>query len=92
MSVRGHPGLAFTRLVLLDREREDVDLPHKGRKLMPNKKTIVRDPSTKEDVRHLKAHSAARVPVVEVAKAMKRTAEAVRQKAKTIGIGLGRRR
>ncbi len=59
---------------------------------MPKKKTVVRHPWTKEDLRHLKAHSKARTPVVAVAKAMKRTEGAVRQKAKTIGIGLGHRR
>ena len=42
--------------------------------------------------RQLKASSKARTPVVEVAKAMKRTEAAVRQKAKTIEIGLGHRR
>ena len=59
---------------------------------MPRKKTVARSPWTKEDVRELKAHSKARTPVAEVAKAMKRTEGAVRQKAKTIGIGLGHRR
>jgi hypothetical protein len=59
---------------------------------MPKKKTTVRNPWTKEDLRQLKAHSKARTPVAEVAKAMKRTQGAVRQKAKTIGIGLGHRR
>jgi hypothetical protein len=59
---------------------------------MPKKKTLVRNPWTKEDLRELKAHSKTRTPVVEVAKAMKRTEGAVRQKAKTIGIGLGHRR
>ena len=59
---------------------------------MPKKKTPVRSPWTKDDIRQLKAHSKARTPVVEVAKAMKRTEAAVRQKAKTIGIGLGHRR
>jgi hypothetical protein len=59
---------------------------------MPKKKTPVRNPWTKEDRRQLKAHSKARTPVVEVAKAMKRTEGAVRQKAKTIGVGLGHRR
>ena len=59
---------------------------------MPKKKTLVRNPRTKEDLRQLKAHSKTRTPVVEVAKAMKRTEAAVRQKAKTIGIGLGHRR
>ena len=59
---------------------------------MPKKKTLVRNPWTKEDLRQLKAHSKTRTPVVEVAKAMKRTEAAVRQKAKTIGIGLGHSR
>ena len=59
---------------------------------MPRKKTLARSPWTKEDVGELKAHSKARTPVAEVAKAMKQTEGAVRQKAKTIGIGLGQRR
>jgi hypothetical protein len=59
---------------------------------MPKKKTLVRSPWTKDDIRQLKTHSKAKTPVVEVAKAMKRTEAAVRQKAKTIGIGLGHRR
>jgi hypothetical protein len=59
---------------------------------MPKKKTPIRAPWTKEDLRQLKGHSKARTPVVDVAKAMKRTEAAVRQKAKTIGIGLGHRR
>jgi hypothetical protein len=59
---------------------------------MPKKKTPVRSPWTKDDIRQLKAYSKARTPVVEVAKAMKRTEAAVRQKAKTIEIGLGHRR
>jgi hypothetical protein len=59
---------------------------------MPKKNTPVRNSWTKEDLRQLKAHSKARAPVVEVAKTMKRTEGAVRQKAKTIGVGLGHRR
>jgi len=59
---------------------------------MPKRKARVRKPWTKEDLRELKAHSKARTPVAQVAKAMKRTEAAVRQKAKTIGIGLGQRR
>jgi hypothetical protein len=62
------------------------------RNLMPKKKTLARKPWTKEELRELKAHSKARTPVVEVAKAMKRTEGAVRQKATTIGVGLGHRR
>jgi hypothetical protein len=59
---------------------------------MPKKKTLARNPWTKEDVRELKVHSKAKTPVAKIAKAMKRTEGAVRQKAKTIGIGLGHRR
>jgi hypothetical protein len=59
---------------------------------MPKKKTSIRSPWTKDDIRQLKAHSKARTPAVEVARAMKRTEAAVRQKAKTIGVGLGHRR
>ena len=59
---------------------------------MAKKKSSARDPWTKDDIRQLKAHSKTKTPVVEVAKAMKRTEAAVRQKAKTIGIGLGHRR
>jgi hypothetical protein len=59
---------------------------------MPKKKTPVRAPWTKDDIRQLKVHSKARTPAVDVAEAMKRTEAAVRQKAKTIGIGLGHRR
>jgi hypothetical protein len=39
---------------------------------MPKKKTLVRSPWTKDDIRQLKTHSKAKTPVVEVAKAMKR--------------------
>jgi hypothetical protein len=51
-----------------------------------------RSPWSKEDLRELKAHSKAKTPVSEVAKAMKRTEGAVRQKAKSMGVGLGHRR
>jgi hypothetical protein len=78
-------------LALLELGRNDVD-PPQGSKLMPKKRAVVRNPWTKEELRQLKAHSKARTPVVDVAKAMKRTEGAVRQKAKTIGIGLGHRR
>jgi hypothetical protein len=70
----------------------DIDPFEGGVKAMPKKKSSVRNPWTKDDLRQLKAHSKTRTPVVEVAKAMKRTEAAVRQKAKTISIGLGHRR
>ena len=59
---------------------------------MLKRKAATREPWTKEDLHELKAHSKARTPVAKVAKAMKRTEGAVRQKAKTIGISLGHRR
>jgi hypothetical protein len=59
---------------------------------MPKLKTAHRSPWTKDDIRDLKAHSKARTPVSRIAKAMKRTESAVRQKAQSIGIGLGHRR
>jgi hypothetical protein len=59
---------------------------------MAKKKITGRVPWTKEDVRALKTHSKSRTPAAEVAKALKRTEGAVRQKAKTIGLGLGHRR
>jgi hypothetical protein len=59
---------------------------------MPKKKTQAHNPWTKEDIHELKAHSKARTPVAKVAKAMKRTERAVRQKATSISIGLGHRR
>jgi len=59
---------------------------------MSKKKTPGRKPWTEDDVRELKAHSKAKTPVAKVAKALKRTEGAVRQKALAIGIGLGHRR
>jgi hypothetical protein len=72
--------------------RYNIDPPDGGVEAMPKKTTHVRKPWTKEDLRQLKAHSKTRTPAVDVAKAMKRTEAAVRQKAKTIGVGLGHRR
>jgi len=59
---------------------------------MSRKKTAHRSPWTKEDVRELKVHSKARTPVSKIAKAVKRTEGAIRQKALVIGIGIGHRR
>jgi len=44
------------------------------------------------DVRELKAHSRSKAPVKKIAKAMKRTVGALRQKALSIGLPLGHRR
>jgi hypothetical protein len=44
------------------------------------------------DVRELKTHSRKKSPVKRIAKAMKRTAGALRQKALSLGLPLGHRR
>ena len=47
---------------------------------------------TKDDVKLLKAHSKARTPVAKLSKLMKRSEGSLRQKARTLGIGLGHQR
>ena len=47
---------------------------------------------TTQDVKLLKAHSKARTPVSKVSKLMKRSEGSLRQKARTMGIGLGHQR
>jgi len=44
---------------------------------------------TKDDVKLLKAHSKARTPVSKLSKMMKRSEGSLRQKALSLGIGLG---
>ena len=55
-------------------------------------KKAVRREWTKEDIKELKAHSKARTPVLKIAKMTKRTEGSLRQKALTLGIGLGHQR
>ncbi|QOZ73910.1 hypothetical protein [Bradyrhizobium arachidis] len=57
-----------------------------------NTKETVRREWTKEDIKELKVHSKARTPVIKLAKMTKRTEGALRQKAQTLGIGLGHQR
>jgi len=47
---------------------------------------------SKADVRELQAHSRNKSPVKKIAKAMKRTVGALRQKAFSLGLPLGDRR
>jgi len=47
---------------------------------------------SKADLRELKQYSRAKTPVVKIAKAMKRTQGALRQKAFALGLRLGHRR
>lgn len=53
---------------------------------------LVRRRWTNQDVRELKAHSRSRTPVSRIAKTMKRSAGALRQKAFALGLSLGHRR
>jgi hypothetical protein len=55
-------------------------------------KKRVRREYTKADVKELRAHSKARTPVAKIAKLTKRTVGSLRQKAQTLGIGLGHQR
>ena len=55
-------------------------------------KKMARREYTKADVRELRAHSKARTPVARIAKLTKRTEGSLRQKARTLGIGLGHQR
>ena len=47
---------------------------------------------TKDDVKMLKAHSKARTPVAKLSKIMKRSEGSLRQKARSLEIGLGHQR
>jgi hypothetical protein len=47
---------------------------------------------TKENVRDLKTHSKSKTPVAKIAKLMKRTEGAIRQKALLLDISVGHRR
>ena len=55
-------------------------------------KSVVRREYTKAEVKELRAHSKARTPVAKIVKLTKRTEGALRQKALTLGIGLGHQR
>jgi hypothetical protein len=55
-------------------------------------KTVVRREYTKADVRELRVHSKAKTPVVKIAKLTKRSVGSLRQKARTLGLGLGHQR
>jgi len=53
------------------------------------KKKIVRKEYTVSDVKLLKTHSKARTPLSKLTRLMKRSEGSLRQKALTLGIGLG---
>jgi hypothetical protein len=51
-----------------------------------------REPWTKENIRELKMHSKGKTPVAKIAKTMKRSEGAIRQKALALEISIGHRR
>ncbi len=51
-----------------------------------------RVPWTKDDLRELKQHSKSKTPVAKIAKAMKRSEGAIRQKAMGLDLAIGHRR
>ncbi|WP_454620448.1 hypothetical protein [Bradyrhizobium cenepequi] len=57
-----------------------------------SRKALTRKPYSSADVKLLKQHSKARTPVSKIARTMKRTEGSLRQKARTLGIGLGHQR
>lgn len=59
---------------------------------MVKKTNSKRKEYTKDDVKLLKAHSKSRTPVAKLSKLMKRSEGSLRQKARTLGIGLGHQR
>jgi len=56
------------------------------------KKVVLRREYTKADVKELRAHSKARTPIAKIVKLTKRTEGSLRQKAFSLGIGLGHQR
>ena len=67
--------------------------PFKENKMAKAKKRKpARKPYTAADVKLLKQHSKAKTPVSKLAKLMKRSEGSLRQKAGTLGIGLGHQR
>ncbi|MFK4719414.1 hypothetical protein ABIE89_000514 [Bradyrhizobium niftali] len=59
---------------------------------MTKKTTSKRKEYTKDDIKLLKAHSKARTRVAELSKLMKRSEGSLRQKARSLGVGLGHQR
>jgi hypothetical protein len=55
-------------------------------------KKVVRREYTKADVKELRAHSKSRTPIAKIVKLTKRSEGSLRQKARSLGIGLGHQR
>jgi hypothetical protein len=56
------------------------------------KQKQTRKPYSAADVKQLRQHSKARTPVAKIARSMKRSEGSLRQKALSLGIGLGHQR
>jgi hypothetical protein len=56
------------------------------------KSRATRQPWSKDDLKLLKQHSRQRTPVADLTKVFKRSEGSLRQKALSLGIGLGHRR
>jgi hypothetical protein len=75
-------------IVILSRlESMEIEVAKKA-----TKKKIVRREYTASDVKLLKTHSKARTPMSKLTRLMKRSEGSLRQKALTLGIGLGHQR
>jgi hypothetical protein len=73
----------------LDQNKE-LSVAKKAKKA--TKKKIVRREWTKENIKEIKAHSKAKTPVDKISKITKRSVGSLRQKALSLGIGLGHQR
>ena len=87
----------WSRVQKADNKASIVPNQHEEKLAMASKpkktaKRRTRETWTKGHLRELKAHSKSRTPVKKIAKAMKRTEGAVRQKGFALGIPVGHRR
>jgi hypothetical protein len=64
----------------------------RSEKKLAKAKKPARKPYTTFDIKLLKQHSKARTPVTKISKLMKRSEGSLRQKALTLGTGLGHQR
>jgi hypothetical protein len=80
--------LMMNTIVILSRLKSmEIEVAKKA-----TKKKIVRREYTASDVKLLKTHSKARTPMSKLRRLMKRSEGSLRQKALTLGIGLGHQR
>ena len=63
-----------------------------AKKTATRAKRVARRDWSAQDERELRKHSKSKTPVRDISKALKRTAGALRQKARSLGISLGHQR